>query len=239
MAKFIVIDGLDGCGKALQSSLLKERLIKQGKHIESIDFPNYNSDSSAPVRMYLNKELGDNPKELNPYMCSSFYAVDRCIQYIIDWKNKFEMDNNTIILADRYLSANVIFQGGKYDSIDRFAEFAKWCYDYECNRCGLPVEDITIILTVQPEISQQLLSNRYKNNESKKDLHESNLEYLKDLHKKIITMFELIDAGKLNLPSKWIHIDCNEYKDGKPIGILDKQVINDKIMECIQGLLDV
>lgn len=87
MAKFIVIDGLDGCGKATQTELLKQALEKMGKKVVKITFPKYDSDSSAPVRMYLGGELGNDPELLNPYMCGSFYAVDRFIQYVTDWKN--------------------------------------------------------------------------------------------------------------------------------------------------------
>ena len=102
MAKFIVIDGLDGCGKATQTELLRERLEKMGKRVVKISFPKYDSDSSAAVRMYLEGKLGDDPTVLNPYMCGSLYAVDRFIQYVTDWKKYFDEDDNTVIVADRY-----------------------------------------------------------------------------------------------------------------------------------------
>lgn len=144
MAKFIVIDGLDGCGKATQTELLREALEKMGKKVVKIDFPKYDSDSSAAVRMYLNGELGDDPTALNPYMCGTFYAVDRFIQYVTDWKKYFDEDDNTVVIADRYLSANIIHQGSKLNSkVDR-TEYTKWCYDLECNKAGLPREDLRL-----------------------------------------------------------------------------------------------
>ena len=51
--KLIVIEGLDGSGKATQAKHLAAALQQQGKQIREISFPNYDSDSSAPVRMYL------------------------------------------------------------------------------------------------------------------------------------------------------------------------------------------
>lgn len=69
MAKFIVIDGLDGCGKATQTELLKQELEKKGKKVVKITFPKYDSDSSAPVRMYLGGELGNNPE-----LCKSIHV---------------------------------------------------------------------------------------------------------------------------------------------------------------------
>ena len=40
-------------------------------------FPNYESDSSALVRMYLAGQFGEKPDDVNAYAASSFYAVDR------------------------------------------------------------------------------------------------------------------------------------------------------------------
>ena len=114
MAKLIVIDGLDGSGKATQTELLKQYLEKEKQYkVYKISFPDYESDSSAPVKMYLSGELGSDPETLNPYMCSAFYAVDRAIQYVKNIKAMMSEGDNVIVLADRYLSANIIHQGAK------------------------------------------------------------------------------------------------------------------------------
>ena len=39
--KLIVIDGLDGSGKATQTKLLIKRLKKEGRKVEMADFPQY------------------------------------------------------------------------------------------------------------------------------------------------------------------------------------------------------
>ena len=185
MAKFIVIDGLDGCGKATQTGLLEKELTKRGKKVHKIEFPKYDSDSSAAVRMYLNGELGSNPEALNPYMCGTFYAVDRYIQYITDWHKYFEEDDNTVVIADRYLSANIIHQGGKLEDREERFRYATWCYTQECGLSKLPKEDITIVLTVKPEISQRLMTKRYNGNEAKKDIHEADLSYLEKCYDRL------------------------------------------------------
>ena len=210
MAKFIVIDGLDGCGKATQTELLKEALEKMGKKVVKIDFPKYDSDSSAAVRMYLNGELGKDPNLLNPYMCGSFYAVDRFIQYVTDWKKYFDEDDNTIVIADRYLSANIIHQGGKIESRTERMKYAQWCYEFECKQAGLPIEDLTIILTIEPEISQKLMTDRYKGDESKKDIHEGNIKYLQDCYVRLRETVEDINTQPLGISSKWIKIECTD-----------------------------
>ena len=210
MAKFIVIDGLDGCGKATQTELLREALEKMGKKVVKIDFPKYDSDSSAAVRMYLNGELGKDATALNPYMCGTFYAVDRFIQYVTDWKKYFDEDDNTVIIADRYLSANVIHQGSKLDSKRDREEYIKWCYDLECNKAGLPREDITILLTIAPDVSQKLLSSRYSGDENKKDIHENNVDYLENCYSKVGEAVEIVNNCKL---STWVRIDCTDVEN--------------------------
>lgn len=235
MAKFIVVDGLDGCGKATQTELLKEALEKLGKRVIKISFPNYESDSSAPVRMYLGGELGSNPEKLNPYMCSSFYAVDRFIQYEVDWRKYFAEDDNTIIIADRYLSANIIHQGGKIANDEDRLSYARWCYDYEHGLCGLPKEDITIILTVDPEVSQRLMTGRYNGDEAKKDIHESNINYLTDCYNRLQTTCKQIHDNNI---ATWIELDCTEVdKDTGEKRISTKASIHAKIMSYITKIL--
>ena len=49
--KLIVIEGLDGSGKATQAALLRKELEKKGITVRGLSFPDYGSLSSGPVRM--------------------------------------------------------------------------------------------------------------------------------------------------------------------------------------------
>ena len=59
--KLIVLEGLDGSGKATQAKLLAEHLAAQGVPVQKITFPDYASDSSALVKMYLAGQFGQAP----------------------------------------------------------------------------------------------------------------------------------------------------------------------------------
>ncbi len=83
--KLIVIEGLDGSGKATQAKLLAQHLARQGMPVREITFPDYDSDSSALVKMYLAGQFGQKPDDVNAYAASSFYAVDRYASYKTDW----------------------------------------------------------------------------------------------------------------------------------------------------------
>ncbi|MCQ2564900.1 MAG: thymidylate kinase, partial [Clostridia bacterium] len=56
----IDIEGTDGSGKATQTKMLFDYLTTKGKKCKIISFPNYESASSGPVKMYLNGDLGVN-----------------------------------------------------------------------------------------------------------------------------------------------------------------------------------
>ena len=57
MSKFIVLEGLDGSGKGTQTELLRKYLTERGKRVIVIDFPDYASEGSTLVRMYLDGKL--------------------------------------------------------------------------------------------------------------------------------------------------------------------------------------
>lgn len=69
--KIIVIEGLDGSGKNTQAKLLTEKLSEEF-NIKRLSYPDYDSNSSALVKMYLGGELGDDPMAVNAYAASSF-----------------------------------------------------------------------------------------------------------------------------------------------------------------------
>ena len=98
MGKLIVIEGLDGSGKKTQSKILSQNLNNNFYGSKCISFPDYNQDSSALVKMYLNSEFGSNPSDVNAYAASSFYAVDRFASYKKTWQKDYEAGK--IIIAD-------------------------------------------------------------------------------------------------------------------------------------------
>ncbi len=88
--KLIVIEGLDGSGKATQARRLYETLQQKGIPVRKVSFPDYASDSSALVKMYLAGEFGKDPSAVNAYAASTFFAVDRYASYKKDWGSFYE-----------------------------------------------------------------------------------------------------------------------------------------------------
>lgn len=174
--KLIVIEGLDGSGKATQSQKLLEALKNRGENVIKVSFPDYESNSSALVKMYLNGEFGTDPNAVNPYAALSFYAVDRFASYSRNWRDFYL--GGGIVIADRYTTSNAIHQCAKLPE-EQWEDFIQWLFHYEYELLGIPAPYRTIYLRVDPNVSQELMSKRYDGNEAKKDIHEANLEYLK------------------------------------------------------------
>ena len=173
--KLFVIEGLDGSGKGTQTRALFEALQAQGLPVRRLSFPNYESDSSALVKMYLRGEFGEKPGDVNPYAASSFYAVDRYAGFKADW-GKFYADGG-ILVADRYTTSNAVHQCSKLPQ-DQWDAFNQWLFQYEFELLGMPAPDAVIYLAVDPAVSQKLMTGRYHGDESKKDIHEKDVSYL-------------------------------------------------------------
>ena len=214
--KLIVIEGLDGSGKGTQAELLCQALKEQGCHVRKVSFPNYDSDSSALIKMYLAGEFGTDPSAVNAYAASTFYAVDRYASFKKDWEGFY--NDGGIIVADRYTTSNAVHQCSKLPK-EQWDGYLQWLFDFEYRLVGIPAPDKVIYLQVDPAVSQKLMTGRYQGDESKKDIHEKDLSYL-DRSREAAEYC----AGKLG----WETVRC--VRDGQMRAIDD---IHGKILEIV------
>ena len=173
--KLIVIEGLDGSGKATQTGRLVEYMLSRGLQVRKVSFPDYESDSSALIKMYLAGSFGKDPGDVNAYAASAFYAVDRYASFKGGWGEFYS--GGGIVVADRYTTSNAIHQCCKLPR-EQWDEYLDWLAEFEYDRMGIPSPDMVIYLQVDVEESQKMMSGRYNGDESKKDIHEGNLDYL-------------------------------------------------------------
>lgn len=179
--KLITIEAGDGSGKATQTRALMEHLVKDGYRVVKVEYPDYKSDSSALVKMYLGGEFGEHAEDVDAYGASTFFAVDRYASFHLNWKQAYE--EGAIILADRYTTSNMVHQAVKLtDPIER-EEFLTWLWDFEFGKLKLPVPDVVVYLDMDPEVSDRLINERAAHNaDRKKDIHEKDTNYLHRCH---------------------------------------------------------
>ena len=173
----ISIEGTDGAGKHTQQTLLGSSLKEKGYNIFNQSFPNYESDSSAPVKMYLAGEFGESANCLNAYEASSLYAVDRLCTYKKTIKPHY--DNGEIILLDRYVQSNFIHQCSKISDENEREKYLKWVQEFEFDTLNLPRPDLVFFIEMPVEKSIELAKARenYKSG-TQKDIHETDTSYL-------------------------------------------------------------
>ncbi|MGN1341358.1 MAG: dTMP kinase [Oscillospiraceae bacterium] len=172
--KIIVLEGLDGCGKSTQLQLLFDSMSTV-RSTRLISFPNYDSSTGRVVSDYLSGKIPCDGAA-GAYAASGFYAGDRYASFVSDWKRDYEA--GSVIISGRYTTSNAIYQMTKLPR-EEWDGYLEWLWDYEYNRLGLPEPDMVLFLDMPIEVSQKLLSERYNGDESKKDIHESNVAFLR------------------------------------------------------------
>lgn len=194
--KLIVLEGVDGSGKATQAELLYAALCRSGQRVRKITFPDYNSDSSALVKMYLRGAFGQNVNDVNAYAASAFYSVDRYASYRTDWGAFYESGGT--VVADRYTTSNAVHQCAKLPRAEWDA-YLDWLFDFEYQKIAIPKPDLVLYLDAEPDVVERMMTRRYQGDESKKDLHEKDPAYLAQSR----------EAGRYCVQKYgWKHIAC-------------------------------
>lgn len=208
----IVLEGIDGSGKETQASLLEKKLKEKGREVMHISFPDYESPSSALVKMYLKGDFGKNPEDVNPYAASLFYAVDRFASYRMKWKDFYQRGG--IIIADRYTTSNMVHQMTKYEDKKERKDFLSWLEKTEYEELELPVPDLVILLDIPLGVSENLVKERARQGGSM-DIHEQHLDYLRKCHDAYQELVSLYG---------WKRIPCTEEGKLRTIEDIGKDV---------------
>ena len=214
MGKLIVIEGLDGSGKSTQLELLYKNLLSNNIDCKMVSFPAYENPSSTLVKMYLAGEFGKKPGDVNAFAASVFYAADRYASFKSAWGEYY--NNGGTVIAGRYTTSNAVHQASKLPEAE-WQDFLTWLYDFEYNKIQIPKPDKVIFLDMPVEVSQKLLSKRYEGDESKKDIHESDTEYLDRCRKAAVFTANFSD---------WEIIPCAKNGEARSIEDISDDVLN-------------
>ena len=218
MGKLIVLDGLDGSGKQTQADLLWTHFEQHAISAKRLSFPTY-TKSSALIEMYLGGSLG-SLAEVNVYAASTFYAVDRYASFVQEWGANYH--NGGVVLADRYVTSNIIHQMGKLDP-DEWQTYMTWLEDLEYLRFGLPKPTVVLYLDIPVALAVELLLRRSADRGLQPDLHESNFQYLHQCRQ--TALFAAEHCG-------WTTINC------APHGVLRSvEDISGELIATVHGYL--
>ncbi len=224
--KLIVIDGVDGSGKTTQVALLAARLKKEKYAVKIVDFPEYSENFFGKFIGHCLTEQYFNWLIVHPKIASVIYAADR-----FESKEKIEgwLKKGYIVLANRYVSANQIHQGGKISSLKKREAFIGWLDEMEYKVFKIPKPDVTLYLSLPVSIILNLIHERdsqikrvYLKN--KKDTHEGDVNFLINSRKSALWLVKKIP--------NFIKIDCAVKNK-----ILSREIIHEKVYEEIKIFL--
>jgi len=204
--KFFVLDGTDGAGKHTQLELLEKRFEEIDSCVEEFSFPQYGNPSAYFVENYL-KGLYPDHKTMPAHGPSIMFALDR-----FDAREDIEeaLESGSIVLSDRYTSANMGHQGAKITDIHAKKRLLDWIRYMEFEMLGVLKPNLTIILHVPAEIAWRRIEKRGR----KRDKHEQSSEHIKesvrtfklmcDWYRREFVGVDCMD-GKRELPEAEIH----------------------------------
>lgn len=207
---FIVIEGIDGCGKATQTELLKNRLEKSGRKILVGDFPRYyTSEWGKLVGRFLTGEFG-KLDEVNPHLAVLPFMID---QYV--WSRDTGLPwikNGGMILSNRYFTSNVHNIAKMRGRAGK--KYRDWLWKIGYDELGILRPDLVLFLDVPPQISMKL--NKTKNvreylKGKKEDIAERHRDHQLAAYKSYLNEVRLNDW--------WVKIRCLTH------GKLDSPVV--------------
>lgn len=212
--KIIVIEGTDGSGKQTQTETLYKRLKREGHKVKLISFPSYGTVCAGPVVMYLNGEFGDNANDVDSYIASTFYALDRYASFKTEWEKYY--NDGYILIMDRYSTSNAVFQAAKLPENEK-EKFLDWLWDYEHNLYKIPKPDKVLFLNVHPNDAERLIKGRVNkfSGDKQKDIHERDADYLNKSYQNALYV-----ADKYN----WERIECVLNGEFKSIEDINNQI---------------
>lgn len=208
----IVIEGIDGSGKATQIKLLAKGMKERKIPYEVISFPRYEDNIYGKlVRRYLAGEFG-SIQEVNSYLMALSFAGDRFLAkpLIEKWLNE-----GKLVLANRFVSSSKAHLGAILPEEKR-EQFLEWINELEYRTNKLPKEDLTILLVIDPKVGQKNISGEHQ-----LDLHEKNLRHLEEANKIYLEL-----AKKAN---NWYVVDCMQAGS-----IKTREEIHQEIMCIVQ-----
>jgi len=219
--KLIVFEGIDGSGKGTQTELLRTYLEQNKIPHKMLDFPQYDSFYGKIVAQFLRGEFG-NLDEVSPYLAALTFALDRMA---VKDTILADLQNNILLIANRYVTSNIAHQAGKFADQSRRDELVQWITDLEYSHHGLPREDCVIYLRLNPEVSRELTNSKKSREYLKGKSHDIQEE---DSNHQQAT-FEMYEHLAHANPH-WITIECMDH------GIIrDRQAIHAEICQKLKS----
>lgn len=164
--KIIVIEGIDGSGKTVQSDALVEFLRNRRKKVKSLSFPNYGGFFGSEIGKLLSGQYRISAENLDSKSMSLWYALDR---YSV--MKEIDYEQYDYIIINRYTLSSVVYQSIRDKENTNIVD---WIVQLEHKQLNIPEPNLYIVLDVTPANSAENILNKGKREylEAQKDVYE-------------------------------------------------------------------
>lgn len=162
--KFIVLEGIDCCGKDTQLLKVKDRLVELGIDVTITNEPTYKG-----IGKFIRENLNNGLKDVSMDDLSTLYIMDRKNHY---QKINEDLQKGKIVICSRYIHSNMA-----YNTDGSLEELSEIINKNLQEKIGLP--DKLIYLDITPEESIKRLTNSrnnldvFENLEKQKKVHDN------------------------------------------------------------------
>jgi dTMP kinase len=220
----LAIEGIDGSGKRTLAENLKKKFEALNIETEIISFPRHQEEFSGElVDKFLYEGLRFNDDEYKEIREGMLYAIDRMVslgRIRENGKSKLdEYNENKLLIFDRYLSSNFIHRCNDMKEKDLKSYINTMKY-IEFKLLGLPEPDITLVLSVKPEVSYQNILNRGRETDEN--------ETIENLTKAYNNLQRLCDI------EGYVMIDCCKQNEDGSYEMLTREEITEKAWEALE-----
>ncbi len=184
---FIAFEGGEGVGKSTQEALLAEYLRETGKIVIRTREPG----GTSAAEQIRNTVLSREHEGMNPQSEALLFAAARGdhVARVI----RPAMAKGEVVICDRYIDSSIAYQGfARALGADRVRDLSMWA-------TGGLLPDLTIVLTLDPEVSMKRVINPDR-------LEAEPMQYHRDVADAFIEIVALD-------PSRYLVVDATGLKE--------------------------
>ena len=146
MGKFIVFEGIDGCGKSTQIARLAEAIRARGNDVLLTAEPTEH-DTGKMLREALSGRVKRTPEEM-----AALFTLDRIVHNKAEDGIENALENGRYVLSDRYYYSSLAYQGSLCDY--------EWVRQMNVGCPAIRRPDLCIFLDSPPRVALERIGRR-------------------------------------------------------------------------------
>lgn len=142
---FVVLEGIDRCGKTTQSSMLLNRILTAGLTATAMRFPDRTTSTGQVINSYLKNASALDDRSIHLlFSANRWESADKIAQHLQSGEH---------VVCDRYAYSGVAFSSAKVDEeTGKQLLSSEWC---QAPDRGLPAPDCVIFLDLSFEEAEK------------------------------------------------------------------------------------